>query len=96
MKSEENHANTINFFDSKNYFNYPKEKIKFFKQEKLPILDLNGNVILDKKWEIKEAANGNGDIFRALKHDNLIEEMKQNGIEWVSVRGNRQCFAKIS
>lgn len=89
MTSEENHHDTIKFFDSKNYFGYPKEKIKFFKQEKLPILDLDGKAILEKKWQIKEAANGNGDIFRALKQANLVDEMKQNGIQWVSVRWNR-------
>ena len=30
MTSRENNAQTIAFFEKNNYFNYPKEKIKFF------------------------------------------------------------------
>ncbi len=95
MTSEENHDDTIKFFDNKNYFNYAKEKIKFFNQEKLPILDLDGKIILDKKWQIKEAANGNGDVFRALKHEGLINEMKQNGIKWISIGGIDNVLLKL-
>ena len=89
MTSEENHDDTIDFFEKKNYFEYPKENVKFFVQDKLPIIDLDGKVILDKKWQIKEAANGNGDIFRALNQSGLLDDMKKRGIKWVSIRRHR-------
>ena len=41
MTSEENNADTENFFKSKNYFGYPKENIIFFKQGKFPMIDKN-------------------------------------------------------
>lgn len=95
MTSPENHSETIQFFESKNYFHYPKEKVHFFIQEKLPIIDINGKVILDKKYLIKEAANGNGDIFRALGKSGMLENMKNNGIKWISAGGIDNILLKL-
>ena len=88
MTSEENYNDTVRFFKNKNYFEYSKENVQFFKQDKLPILDLDGKVILENKWQIKEAANGNGDVFRALKQSGMLDDMKRRGIKWVSIRRN--------
>lgn len=38
MTSEDNDLATKNFFENNNYFDYPKEKITFFTQGKLPII----------------------------------------------------------
>ena len=44
MTSEENNDDTIAFFEQNNYFGYPKEAVKFFKQGTLPMIDTNGKV----------------------------------------------------
>ena len=49
MTSEENHEDTVSFFEEKNYFGYNKEYISFFKQDKLTMLDMTGKVILKKE-----------------------------------------------
>lgn len=95
MTSIENHDETVSFFEKKNYFDYPKEKIHFFLQEKLPIIDINGKIILDKKNLIKEAANGNGDIFRALAKSGMLEDMRENGIKWISAGGIDNILLKL-
>ena len=38
MTSEENNDDIIKFFEEKNYFDYPKEYIMFFKQGQMPLI----------------------------------------------------------
>lgn len=87
MTSEENNTQTIRFFALNNFFGYPKEKIKFFKQNKLPLISTDGKLFLQEPHLIKEASNGNGNVFNSMKKANIIEELKQNGINWVHFGG---------
>ena len=85
MTSKENHKETVEFLKNHNYFGYNKDKIKFFMQGELPLLDTNGKVILNKEKQIKEAANGNGGIYESFAKSGLLNEIKQKQIEWVFV-----------
>ncbi len=85
MTSKENHKETVEFLENHNYFGYNKDKIKFFMQGELPLLDTNGKVILNKEKQIKEAANGNGGIYESFAKSGLLNEIKQKQIEWVFV-----------
>ncbi len=81
MTSYVNHDETIQFFDDNNYFNYPKEKITFFKQGMLPTIDVNGKIFLQERGKISMAPNGNGGCFLALKDKGILTEMKERGID---------------
>ncbi len=85
MTSTENNKATINFFEEHNYFNYPKEKIKFFTQGNLPLLLTNGQLVIDKNYEIKEAADGNGCIYKAMRDNGILEDMKAKNIKWIFI-----------
>ena len=85
MTSRENNAQTIEFFEKNNYFNYPKEKIKFFIQGELPMVATDGKILLNKDGIIKEAADGHGGIFEAMFKNGIIKDMKENNIEWVFI-----------
>ena len=87
MTSRENNDETIAFFEEKNYFGYDKSKVKFFKQEELPLLDASGKVILDKDKKIKEAADGNGGIYEAIAKNGVLDDLKNRKIEWIFVSG---------
>ena len=87
MTSEENDIPTKTFFETNNYFGYPKEKIKFFKQDKLPIINTDRKLILQEPYLIKEASNGNGNVFKSMKNNGIIEDLEKNHIEWVSFGG---------
>jgi len=50
MTSINNNDETIKYFEKHNYFDYPKNKIKFFKQKEIPILDIKGNCLLKDKY----------------------------------------------
>ena len=83
MTSEENDKVTRNYFEENHYFGYSKENIHFFKQVQLPLLDFNGNILLKSKSEIFKAANGNGGIFKALEDNGILEELKNNQVEYL-------------
>lgn len=87
MTSDDNDESTQDFFENNNFFGYPKDKIKFFKQSKLPLIDIEGNLILQEPYLIKEASNGNGNVFNSMYKSNIIENLKQNNIQWISFGG---------
>ncbi len=85
MTSEENDNVTKNFFEKNNYFDYGKENIKFFKQAELPLLNINGKILLSDKDKIFMSPNGNGGVFDALHKENIISELKENGIKYLGI-----------
>ena len=87
MTSKSNNDETINFFKDNNYFDYPKDKIKFFIQDELPMIDINGKIIMDSKYNIKMGANGSGGVFLALQENGILKELKDNNIKWIFIGG---------
>lgn len=85
MTSPQNHEETITFFEEKEYFDYPKHCIKFFKQDDLPLMDKNGKLILGKDGLIKQASDGNGGIFYSMAEKGILDELKKKKIEWIFI-----------
>ncbi|MCR5146637.1 MAG: UTP--glucose-1-phosphate uridylyltransferase [Clostridia bacterium] len=95
MTSEENNDQTLAFLESNNYFGYPKESVKLFKQGKAPLISTEGKLLIAENKLIKEASDGNGSIYKSLKKDGMLEDMKKNNIEWVFVGGVDNILLKI-
>lgn len=70
------------YFINNNYFDYPKDKIKLFIQDNLPLLSTTGNFLLKNKKSIWFAPSGNGNVFKSLKKNNLIKDMVHNNIKY--------------
>lgn len=85
MTSPENNKETVAFFEKNNYFNYPKEYIKFFMQEDLPLLNKKGKLILGEDGLIKFASEGNGGIFYSMAKKGIIDDMKSKKIKWIFI-----------
>ena len=85
MTSTENNKKTEEFFEEHNYFAYPKDKIKFFKQGNLPLISEDGKLLIDENLHIKYAADGNGCIYKSMRLDGVLDDMKQKGIKWVFI-----------
>lgn len=86
MTSKHNNDETVDFFKQHNYFELDKDKIKFFKQDELPLLTPEGKMIIEDD-EIKTASNGNGAIYAALIKEKILEDMKLKNIEWLYISG---------
>lgn len=87
MTSYDNDSATKEFFENHNYFNYGKENIKFFKQNKLPLIDVNCNLMLQETYMIKEASNGNGDIFSSFNKSGFLNELIEKNYKWIFIGG---------
>ena len=94
MTSRENNDATVEFFEKNNYFGYPKKAIKFFKQGELPMIALNGKILLEENGMVKKAANGHGGTLQSMKKSRVIDEMKKNNIEWVFINGVDNVLVK--
>lgn len=86
MTSEENNKDTVDFFESNDFFGYDKSSVVFFKQGQLPMQDINGDLVLETQTKIKFAANGNGGVFKAIC-DNVLQDIKKRNIEYLYISG---------
>jgi len=96
MTSETNNKDTISYFESKNYFGYDKNNINFFIQNKLPLVDTSGNILLREPYQVYEASNGNGNLFESLATNNMVLDMKKRGIKWIFVSGIDNILVKVA
>lgn len=87
MTSTENYQATVQFFEQKNFFDYPSDAITFFVQENLPIIDIDGKLVLEEIYKIKLASNGNGNLFSSLQKNHILEDMKKRNLQWLFVGG---------
>ena len=94
MTSRENNDATVDFFEKNSYFGYPKEAIHFFKQGELPMIGTDGKILLNENGMVKLAANGHGGTLQSMDKCGVIEEMKNNGIEWVFISGVDNVLVK--
>lgn len=85
MTSEENNDEIIAFFEDQNYFGYSKKDVMFFKQAQKPLIDENGKLLIGENKLIKEAADGNGGIFKAMAKFGCLDDMESRGVKWVFI-----------
>lgn len=95
MTSDENNDETVEFFEKNNYFDYPKEAVKFFIQGEMPMINTEGKILLNEEGLIKQAGAGHGAIFEAMRKNGIIYEMQNNGIEWVFIGGVDNVLVKM-
>lgn len=84
MTSEKNNDETVAFWKEKNYFGYPAQYVRFFKQDMAPAVDFSGKVILEGKANIALSPNGNGGWYSSLARCGLLSEIRARGIEWLN------------
>ncbi len=96
MTSPSNDIATREYFENHNYFDYPKEKIKFFVQDTFPIIDTNAKIILETPYSIKTGSNGNGDVFKSFAVNGLIEDLDKNNIKWIFIGGIDNILLKLA
>ena len=85
MTSNANDKETREFFEKNNYFDYGKENICFFMQGELPLLDEEGKIVLQEKSKVFMAPDGNGGIYEALRKNNILKEMAENGVDYLGI-----------
>lgn len=96
MTSDTNHDDTVAFFENNNYFGYPKEDIMFFPQNMIPVMDKQGNILLESPGKVLKSPNGNGGLFSSLKEKNIFKDMRKRGIKWIFICGIDNVLVKMA
>lgn len=96
MTSKENDRQIKDFFNEHNYFDYPREFVKFFEQNNLPLITENKKLIIEQNKVIKEAADGNGGIFNSMYQKEIITDMEKKNIKWIFISSIDNILLKIA
>jgi len=84
MTSELNDRPTREFFQSHDYFALPKDSVHFFTQGTMPAIGYDGQLLLGAEDSLALSPNGHGGTLLALKKSGALDEMKRQGIEYIS------------
>ncbi len=95
MTSKENHEATYQFLEKNNYFGYDKKYVMLFKQGDLPLVSLDGKLLIGKDKLVKMASDGNGGTFTSLRTSGALADMKERGIKWVFIGGVDNVLLKM-
>ena len=96
MTSKENNNETQEFLEKNNYFGYDKNSVMLFEQGELPLIDINGKILIGKDLKIKEASDGNGGVFSSLRKTGMLADMKERGIQWVFIGSVDNAILKMA
>lgn len=96
MTSKENNEETQSFLEKNNYFGYDKEFVTLFAQGELPLVDVDGKLLLNKEMKIKEASDGNGGVFSSLRSTGMLADMKERNIKWIFIGGVDNAILKMA
>lgn len=96
MTSEHTHTETLEYFKINRYFGLPAEQVRLFRQRSMPCVDFTGRILLDEKWKIATAPDGNGGIYRALKDEGILDELEREGVRYLHVHSVDNILIKVA
>jgi UDP-N-acetylglucosamine/UDP-N-acetylgalactosamine diphosphorylase len=84
MTSPATHAETVEFFQQKNYFGLRPDDVEFFCQGTMPVLDLaTGRLLMEGPGRLALSPNGHGGTLAALRSANLFAKLRQRGVKHI-------------
>lgn len=86
MTSIDNYEKTKDYFEDNGYFG-KKDSIIIFNQEMTPIFDSNKKEVLIEDNRVVMASCGHGNVFKAMKKNNIFKDLKSKKIKWLLITG---------
>ena len=95
MTSQFTHQETLDHFETLNYFNLPREDVVFFQQGFLPCLTDEGKIIMETPSKMAKAPDGNGGLYLALDRSGCLSDMRKRGVECLDVYCIDNALARV-
>merc|ERR1712183_1091002 len=76
---------TTEFFENNDYFGLEADNVVVFQQGTLPCFTFEGKMILNEKYKLSVAPDGNGGLYRALRNEGVLADMKLRGIKFIQL-----------
>jgi len=73
------------FFAEHDYFGLDADSVVVFEQGTLPCFTFDGKIILGETHKLARAPDGNGGLYRALKTQGVLEDMKKRDIKYIQL-----------
>lgn len=96
MTSEHTMHSTMDFFKEHDYFGLQKSDVVMFEQGNLPCYQFDGKIILDKKYRVATAPDGNGGIYRALRDKGILDDLDKRGIVHLHVHSVDNILIRVA
>ena len=84
MTSELNDQPTRDFFAAHDFFGLPAGMIRFFTQGTMPAIAYDGQLLPGGPGSLALSPNGHGGTLLALKKSGALDEMKREGVDYIS------------
>ena len=84
MTSHQNHAATVAFFEEHAFWGLDAERVRFFRQGRMPALDAGGKIMLSAKGTIAMSPDGHGGSLRALARSGSLDWLESQGVDTIS------------
>lgn len=84
MTSPLNHDETVEIFNSNDFYGLGAENVRIFQQGTLPNFDSDGKILLADKSTMSRSPDGHGGSLKALHQSGALADMKKRGIEFIS------------
>ena len=96
MTSEHTMEPTRAYFEEHDFFGLRDEDIVMFEQGSLPCFDFEGNILLDEKYHISKAPDGNGGLYRALRDNGILTDMARRGVMYLHAHSVDNILIKVA
>lgn len=84
MTSPTNDRQIRSFFEQNEYFGLPNDCVRFFTQGTIPTFGYDGKLLLASRGSLAVSPNGHGGTLSALRDSGCLEQMKKDGVEYLS------------
>lgn len=96
MTSESTMLPTKKYFAENDFFGLREQDIVMFEQGSLPCFDFEGKILLDQKYQISKAPDGNGGLYRAIRDTGVLNDMQRRGVMYLHAHSVDNILIKVA
>jgi UDP-N-acetylglucosamine/UDP-N-acetylgalactosamine diphosphorylase len=85
MASASTYDSIVDFFRKNNYFGLNSNDVIFFEQGTLPCFNYEGKILLDRKYKLSRAPDGNGGLYKAMLKEGILDDMAMKGVKYAHI-----------